>query len=214
MPRTSSDRELLAEVDRLGIQQRFAAIKGGFSGTMFTLTKSGQRRLSSKHRLQLETYLMKVKTVIAAHPGVQLDMKNTDFEAEFAKMEGDRQTEIPQEWAIEFGLTWGQKFGFTTAETFAMPQFHLRVMRATIMSQPAQKWFRAYTAAIETILAGRNFSEYAATFSDRHTAVTAIANAAFAALVGKCGKAKILEYLSALLATGEIRQAPRDVSEN
>jgi hypothetical protein len=210
-----SGQKLKTEVDRVDVQLNELAEYSGTPPPRLSLWINCGKRPSKEVAQKVQRTVEQLKRIRAVYGDVKVDFHDLAWtRRELRKMASGQQAPIIQQWGIEFAEWWSEQFGFTLDETLSVAQFHHRVLRATIVSQPAQRWLRAITAAVEKELGGASFADYAAKFPDRHTARTAVANQAFAALLAECGKEKILEYLSALLVTGEIRQAPNDRDEN
>ena len=210
-----SREQLRADIESLDIRQFTLATLADVTPSAVSLWRNGHRGLTESNARKVASLILRLKAIQAKFEGVKIDMNNVPFlRKELRKLDDGDGALIPQEFGIEFAEQWSKQFGFTLEEIFAMPQFHRRILRATVLSRPAQRWFRAFTVSVETILAGANFTEYSKRFTDRHSAMTCLANAAFAGLLAECGKTKLLSYVAALITTGELRQAPTDSDEN
>jgi transcriptional regulator with XRE-family HTH domain len=147
------------------------------------------------------------------YPGVTINMSDIRFiRKELRKLDGGSK-KIEQTWGADFIAKWCAN-GLTPKEFGMMAQLRAGVAEAELISAPCQRWIRASIAAIDVQLAGQMFDAYAARFGSRNEAITRLANDAFAALLAEVGKQKMLEDIQALLVTGELKAAPRDVEEN
>ncbi len=205
--------QLATEMGKLEIKQQSLVKLTGLSATLLSFWMNDIHTPSPERARKVQRVIEGLKILRERGVAENMNVRIGLLRRKLQELDSE-PAEIPQVWGRQFAVDWGAKHGFTLEQTLTAAQFHRRVLAAEILSAPAQRWLRAFTASIENVLGGVTFGEYARNFPDTHTALTAVANAAFAALLHEVGKEKILEYLAALVVTGEVHQAPVDADEN
>lgn len=149
-----------------------------------------------------------------------LNMNNLAYlRKEFRKLgRKNPAPQIEQVWGKDFVERFSALARITPREFLSMSQLAPRLADAEIYSTIAQRWCAAWSSGIERAIKSADdtatFDDFQKAFPDRHAALTELARRVFDKLLGEVGKEKIQEYQAALLTTGELRQSPRDVSEN
>jgi hypothetical protein len=182
----------------------------GPSETVVCWWENGVKPPSVKHAQRVQGTIERIK--ILGERG--FDVSDVRRIRRQLRLMGDGATPIPQSHGRAFIAEFCERVGLKPTEFVAAAQLRATVVRAALISAPAQRWVGAWAAGIEKELGGNTFGEFAKAFSDRNAALAEMANRVFAALLAEVGKEKVMSYIAALVVTGEIRQAPTDLEVN
>ena len=168
--------------------------------------RTGRRAPTEEVATRVQTVLEDLRAIRAKHVGIAVSMDDTEWlREEIRKLRQNRL--VPQEFGLQFIDDFCARNGFVRPEFLALAQFRPSLVHAEILSAPAQRWAAAWSAGIESELAGRQFSVYAAESKNRLDALVRLGDRVFSALLQEVGKQKIMEYLAGLMATGELRHS-------
>jgi hypothetical protein len=209
-------REEIAEAT-LDAVATFAKVN---TGALSRFERGASCVLSTSAIQRVEQTLNKFIAVRKKFKGVSIDMGDIRFLRKQVRELGRKNppVSIVQVWGPVFVSAFCALANITVIEFFAMAQLRPSLANAEIYSTPCQRWCAAWTTGIEREIKSSDdaatFDNYAERFESRQAALEHLARVVFDKLLAEVGKAKIQEYQSALLLTGELRAAPKDTTEN
>ena len=186
-----------------------AAEKFKIPNSSLNLWINGERDPAEEHARKLQWALDVMMKARALCGKTKIDFSAVTWK-DLKKMSSEAYDPIPQPNGIRWGTSLGRDVWLLARRLFlilpnSIPGSYVAQQscrrRRSVGSAPRRPWSRC------------NWPVYASRcmpkrFPSRVAAVEAIGNAAFVVLIAEVGREKMLEYLSALLVTGEIRQSP------
>jgi transcriptional regulator with XRE-family HTH domain len=160
--------------------------------------------------------LKDVRAVRRKFRGVAIDMSDIRFLRRAIRALGrDKQpVKIEQKFGSKFIDEFRSHVPLGEEEFCDFLQIRASVLRAEVVSRPCQRWIRAWCGSIAAELGDQTLETFMAKFPSRQEGLEALARGAYARLVGEVTKAKLDEYFSRLLVTGEGAASPHDLDEN